>query len=86
MRFFLQCVFEATASLSDVVGIIDMDGFLINRKFYCKELGILKVGDLTAHSYFFDIGLNWLDLSPKDRKSCAFVMKHIHKLPFGVPS
>ena len=74
------------ASLSDVVGIIDMDGFTIEKEFYCKELGILKVGDMAAHSYFFDIGINWLDLSAKDRKSCAFVMKHIHKLPFGVPS
>ena len=51
------------ASLSDVVGIIDMDGFTIEKEFYCK--------DFAAHSYFFDIGVNWLDLSAKDRKSCA---------------
>ena len=41
------------ACLSDIVGILDMDGFLINKKFYCKELGLLKVGDATAHSVFF---------------------------------
>ena len=40
------------ASLSDVAGIIDMDAFTIEKEFYCKELGILKVGDLTAHSFF----------------------------------
>ena len=79
---FLQCVSEAMASLSDVVGIIDMDGFTIEKEFYCKELGILKVGDFAAHSYFFDIGVNWLDLLAKDRTSCPFVMKHIHRLPF----
>ena len=49
---FLQCVSEAMASLSDVVGIIDMDGFTIEKEFYCKELGIFKVGDLAARSYF----------------------------------
>ena len=67
------------------VGIIDMDGFTINKKFYCKELGIIRVGDVAAQSYFFDFGIRWCDLTEKDRKSCAFVMKHIHKLPFGVP-
>ena len=44
MRIFLQCVSEAMASLSDVVGIIDMDGFTIEKEFYCK--------DFAAHSYF----------------------------------
>ena len=63
-----------------------MGGFLINKKFFCKELGIIRVGDLAAHSYFFDIGVNWLDLSANDRKSCTFMMKHTHKLPFSVPS
>ena len=80
-------VCEAMGSqLSDVVGIFDMDGFLINKKFLCKELGIIRVGDVAARSYFFDLGIRWSDLCAKDRKSCAFVMKHIHKLPFGVPS
>ena len=32
------------ASLSDVAGIIDMDGFSIEKEFYCKELGMIKVG------------------------------------------
>ena len=41
---FLQCVSEAMASLSNVVAIFDMDGFLINKKFFCKELGIIRVG------------------------------------------
>ena len=49
---FLQWVSEAMASLSDVVRIIDMDGFTIEKEFYCKELGIFKVGDLAAISYF----------------------------------
>ena len=73
------------ASLSDVAGIIDMDGFSIEKEFYCKELGMFKVGDLAARSYFFDLGIRWSDLCAKDRKSCWYVMRNIHKLPFGVP-
>ena len=75
---FLQCVSEAMASLSDVVAIFDMDGFLINKKFFCKELGIIRVGDVAAQSYFFDIEVNWRDLSVKDRKTCAYVINHVH--------
>ena len=41
---------------------------------------------MAARSYFFYLGIRWSDLCAKDRKPCAFVMKHIHKLPFGVPS
>ena len=72
-------------SLSDVVAILDMDGFLINKKFLCKELGIIRVGDAAARSYFFDIEVNWRDLSVKDRKTCAYGMNHMRGLPFGVP-
>ena len=73
------------AFLSDVVAIIDMDGFTINKKFFCKELGIIRVGDLAAQSYFFDIGIHWRDLTAKDRKSCAYVINHVHRLSFGIP-
>ena len=38
--------------LSDVVGILDMDGFIINKRFYCKELGLLKMGT-HHHARFF---------------------------------
>ena len=71
---------------SEIVGIMDMDGFVVGKKkFYCKELGLLKVGDDTARSYFFDMGIHWSSLSEKDRRSCAYVIRHVHKLPFGVP-
>ena len=35
----------------------DMDGFRIQKRFFCKELGLLKVGEDTASSLFFDIGV-----------------------------
>ena len=71
--------------LSEVVGILDMDGFQINKRFYCKELGIIKLGDASARSFFFDIGVRWDELSVKDKKTCQYTIRKIHKLPFGVP-
>ena len=67
--------------MNNIVGILDMDGFTVNKKFLCRELGIIKVGQETATSYHFDIGISWADLSPKDRKNCMYVGRHIHKLP-----
>ena len=57
--------------MDNIVGIMDMDGFVIERKFYCKELGIIKTGEDEAKTYLFDIGLRWTDLTTKDRKSCV---------------
>ena len=62
--------------LSEIVAIIDMDGYHIQGKFLCKEMDLLKVGDTEAKSFFFDINLRRGDLTHKDRK---------YKLPFGVP-
>jgi hypothetical protein len=36
---------------ADIVGILDMDGFQIGKKFFCKVLGVIKVGDSEASSY-----------------------------------
>ena len=62
-----------------------MDGFTINKKFFCKELGFLKVGNAAAQSFFFHIDPRWANLTKKDKKLCKYVKKHIHKLPVGVP-
>lgn len=69
----------------DIVAVIDMDGYYVENIFLCKELGLLNVGDTTSQSFFFDIGVSWDDLAQKDKKTCRYVQKRIHKLPFGVP-
>ena len=74
-----------SSPLSNFVGVIDMDGFKINGRFYCKEPRALRVGDAAASSFLFDIGVRWDDLIPKDRRTCRYVTQFIHKLPFGVP-
>ena len=76
---------KMSRQLADIVAIMDMDGYTINKKFLCKELGFLKVGDAVAQSFTFDIGIRWSDLSPKDQRSSTYVQNHIHKLPFDVP-
>ena len=40
--------FGESTMTSDIVGIMDMDCFVINKRFYCKELGLMKVGDVVA--------------------------------------
>ena len=34
------------SELKRVLGIIDMDGFSVRKNFFCKELGIWKLGDV----------------------------------------
>ena len=70
--------------MNHIVGIIDMDGFTVGKKFYCKELGTLKIGDDVGCSYLFDLGIKWQSLTTKEQKHCRFLTRNIHKLPFGV--
>ena len=74
-----------SSPLSNFAGVIDMAGFMINGRFYCKEPRELRVGDAAASSFLFYIGVRWDDLTPKDRSTCRYVTQFIHKSPFGVP-
>ena len=58
-----------------VLGVLDMDGFYIEGRFYCKELGMWRVGDVYAKSYFFDIGVKWGELNEKARRQCRYVIR-----------
>ena len=44
-----------------------------------------KVGDIYAESHFFDIGMKWRDLDAGARRQCGYVIRNVHRLPFGVP-
>ena len=72
--------------MDSIVGIIDMDGFQIEKIFYCKEIGMLGIEKEEGLSIIFDLNLNWSDLTPKQQKECMFLTKNIHKLPFKSPS
>lgn len=71
--------------LNEIVAVMDVDGYQINKTFYCKELGFLKMGEETASSFFFDIGVRWKSLSEKEKSSCRWVCRNIHRLLFGIP-
>ena len=45
--------------MEKIAGVIDMDGFVLDKTFYCKELGVLKLGEDEGRSFFFDIGVHW---------------------------
>jgi hypothetical protein len=72
-------------TLGNVMGILDMDGFCVGGRFLCKELGMWRVGNIYAESYFFDIGVTWRDLDVVTRRQCSYVIRNVHRLPFGVP-
>ena len=71
--------------MNHIAGIIDMDGFTISKKFYCRELGMFNIKKDVGVSIHFDIGIRWGDLTNKDKKTCSFLTKNIHKLPFAAP-
>ena len=72
--------------MEKVVGIIDMDGYQIGKTFFSKVLGTLQVGEDEVQSFFFDICVRWNDLSEKEKRTCSYVQRKIHRLPFGVPN
>jgi hypothetical protein len=71
--------------MDNITGVIDMDGFTINKIFYCKELACIRKGQTYATSTLFDLGLQWKDLSEKDKKAARFVKRYIHKIRFTSP-
>ncbi len=63
-----------------------MDGFTVERTFYCKELALIKEDQTYATSILFDLGLNWNQLNEKDQKTARYLEKYIHKIRFNSPS
>ena len=72
--------------MDSITAIIDMDGFTVEKRFYCKELAMIKKNDTYATSILFDLGLKWNQLNEKDKKSARYLEKHIHKIRFNSPS
>ena len=70
--------------MEKIAGFIDMDGFVLDKTFYCKELGVLKLGEDEGRSFFFDIDVHWHHSTRKQQGHCMFLTRNIHKLPFGV--
>ena len=67
--------------MNAIGSIIDMDGFAIQGKFYCKELGVLKIDEETGKSYQFYLPFKYGDLKEKDQRTVTYIIKNITKMP-----
>ena len=67
----MLCVLDAEmfSQLSNIVRVIDMDGFTINKKFIARSRVFLEWGTQRRSHIFFYLGVCWSDLSEKDRKT-----------------
>ena len=64
----------------NIIGVLDLDGFFVQKTFFCKELGIITHGDTYGTSFHFDTTLSYENLSEKDKTSVEFLQRHIHGL------
>lgn len=61
--------------------MLDMDGFIVNRKFLIKEVGIGNMHTMHVDLYYFKVG-RYTNLSMRDRYQINWVRKHVHGLYF----
>lgn len=59
--------------------MIDMDGFMVNRNFLCKELAIGNMNDMSTQLYRFKVG-SYYDIPEEQRFQIKWVRKYIHGL------
>jgi hypothetical protein len=64
----------------NIVGILDLDGFCVQKTFFCRELGLITYGDTYGTSFHFNTPLQYEKLSKKDRIQVKFLQEYIHGL------
>ena len=64
----------------NVIGILDLDGFFVQKTFFCRELGIIRHGDTYGTSFHFNTTLSYENLNEKDKIKTKFLQHHIHGL------
>ena len=67
----------------NIVGIIDLDGFCIQKTFFCRELGLITHGDTYGTSFHFNTPLCYQNLSAKDQIQVKYLQDCIHGLSLG---
>jgi hypothetical protein len=67
----------------NIVGIIDLDGFCIQKTFFCREIGLITHGDTYGTSFHFNTPLRYEELSIKDRFQVKYLQESIHGLSLG---
>jgi hypothetical protein len=64
----------------NIVGIIDLDSFSVQKTFFCRELGLITHGDTYGTSFHFKTPLCYEKLNKKDKIQVKFLQEHIHGL------
>ena len=59
-----------------------MDGFVRNKKFLCKELGILNLELNACELYRFRLETHWDKFVEKEAESAQYCTRRIHGLQF----
>ena len=65
--------------------IIDLDGYRIRSGFIARELGVYSLKDGSL-SWMFDNPLPFFYLDKKDQRTCHYVYRHVHGLPWQTRS
>lgn len=68
--------------MEQITHIVDMDGFIVDKIFLCKELSIIDVRDGSYEHATFQLGKSFHYLSNADKKSALYVSNFIHGIPF----
>ena len=65
--------------------IVDLDGYRIRSGFIARELGVYSLKDGSL-SWMFDNPLPFFYLDKKDQRTCHYVYRHVHGLPWQTRS
>ena len=61
--------------------VVDIQGFISEKKFYAKEMAIFD-GTRMNH-YLFEESIGYHDLSKSDKKQVQYVTRNVHGLPYS---
>ena len=67
--------------LRHVCLIIDLDGFMVSKRFMAREIGWSTIHGV-AKSIHFELPMPYACLSPQNKKTVNYVRDHVHALPF----
>jgi len=75
---------QRKAALDNVCLIIDLEGYFVQKKFYCRELGWTNWQGKFGFKHYQQ-PFRWKTLNQLDRHTARYVYHRIHGLPFEDP-
>ncbi len=64
----------------NIIGVVDLDGFFVEKSFFCRELGIIAYEDTYGTSFHFKTKLSDKNLNKKDKTNAKFLQRNVHGL------